>query len=126
MVNIVLDFLKMTLRQNLKWDGDLVAYRQTVEKTQAEIASGRAQECTYYWFVGETTRYAIETFLDGNIDSSKEKARLVVKAALQFFYGDWRNHLMTTKNTSGHEAWRDFCLWYEQLMESLPFAAALS
>jgi len=116
----------MTLREKLKWNGNIAFHQQTVEKTQAEIASGRAQECTYYWFVGESTLYAIETYLDGITNASQDKAHLVVQAALQFFYGDWRNHLKTHKGESGHEAWRSVCLWYEQLMESLPFAAALS
>jgi hypothetical protein len=117
----------MTLREKLKWSGDIATHIQRVEKTQTRIAAGEAsQECTYFWFVGHTVKLAIETYLDGNESAAKTQARLVVHAVLQFFYGDWRNQLKTPKGETGHEAWQKVCLWYNEVHRSLPFAAALS
>jgi hypothetical protein len=121
----------MTLRDKLKWHGDLLkgdlaAHRRTVEKTQAEIASGKAQECTYFWFVTDTVRYAVETYLDENKEASSKAARLVADSALLFFYGAWRNQLKTPDGKTGHEAWQSVCLWYDQVHRSFPFPAALS
>lgn len=121
----------MTLREKFNWygdhlKGDLASHRRVVEKTQAEIAFGTAQECTYYWFVTEAVCFAAETILEENPEESKKTARLVVEAALLFFYGNWRGELKTHDGRTGQEAWRALCLWYEQVMRSLPFAAALS
>ena len=116
----------MTLREKLKWNGDISFHVKTVEKTLAEIASGKAQEVTYYWNVGETARYAIEVYLGGNTETSKRIAKMVVDAVLLYFYGDWRNHLKTQNGESGHEAWLLRCLWYDEVHRSFSFAAALS
>ncbi len=117
----------MTLREKIKWSGDHLADKQRVEETQARITAGEViQECTYYWFVSETARYAIGTYLDGDEAATKEKAKLVVSAALQFFYGNWRNQLTTSSGKTGHEEWRSVCLWYDEVHRSFPFAAALS
>ena len=121
----------MTLREKLNWYGDhlkgnLASHKQVVEKTQTQIASGKAQKVTYYWFVTNAVRFAAETILEENNEASKNAAKLVVDTALLYFYGDWRNQLKTDEGKTGHEAWWSFCLWYEELMESLPFAAALS
>src|ERR1035437_895506 len=116
----------MTLREKLKWNGDITFHKQAVGKFQLEIACGKAQQVTYYWFVGETVDYAVETYLHGDVLASKSAAKLVVKAALQYFYGEWRFLLKTQSGESGHEVWRLVCLWYDEVHQSLPFAGALS
>ena len=122
----------MTLREKFNWygdhlKGDLASHKRRVQKVQAEIAAGQVtQECVYYWFVTDAVRFAVETILEENSEDSKKTAKLVVEAALLFFYGEWRSKLKTDDGEAGHEAWRAFCLWYEELMESLPFATALS
>lgn len=50
---------------------------------------------------------------------------MVVEAVLRYFYGDWRKRLPTPEGTVGQDEWNPFCLWYEELMRSLPWACAL-
>jgi hypothetical protein len=115
----------MTLREKINWDGAIANRLEIVERTQHEIASGKAPEATYYWFVGEAHCYAIECYIEGEAQKTKEAAKLVVHAILEFFYGDWRKTLRTPDGTIGQEAWKPFCLWYEEVMRSLPWACAL-
>ena len=49
-----------------------------------------------------------------------------MEAALAYFYGDWRRSQTTPDGKSGQEAWNPYCLWYDEVQQSLPFAAALS
>jgi hypothetical protein len=116
----------MTLKEKLKWDGAIANRLATVERTQCKIAAGKASKAEYYWFVGEAHGYAIECYRDGDAQKSKEAAKLVVHAALEYFYGDWRKILATPDGTTGHEEWKPFCLWYEEVMRSLPWACALA
>jgi hypothetical protein len=116
----------MMLKDKLQWTDGKASRLATVLSTQNEIASGKAQRVTYYWFVGESAWYAVEAYLGGDRGEAKQAAETVVSAALTYFYGDWREKLTTPDGNIGQAAWNPFCLWYEQVMESLPFAAALS
>jgi len=75
----------MTLKEKLKWEGQLADRLKHIRETQDEIAAGKAQDVTYYWFVGETTSYAIEVYLEDDRKTAKNAAELVVKAALDTF-----------------------------------------
>lgn len=116
----------MLLKDKLQWTGEKASRFATVLNTRNEIASARAERVTYYWFVGESAWYAVEAYLGGDRSEATQAAETVVKAALEYFYGNWREKLTTPDGKIGQEAWNPFCLWYEQVMESLPFAAALS
>lgn len=116
----------MTLKEKFKWESDVEGRLQIVKDTQAQIADGKAQRVTYYWFVGSITWYAIEVYLEGDAVEAKQAAVGVVGAALEYFYGEWREKLETEDGKRGTEAWKPFCLWYDEVMQSLPFAAALS
>ena len=53
-------------------------------------------------------------------------AKKCVQAVLDYFYGDWRERLITMDGQKGETAWRKECLWLEEVQRSLPFASALS
>jgi hypothetical protein len=116
----------MTLKEKFKWEGDIETRLKHIREAQDEIASGKAERVTYYWFVGQTAWYAVEAYLAGNQQTPKVAAEMVVRAAVEYLYGDWRNNLQTPEGKTGIEAWKPHCLWYDEVMESLPFAAALS
>lgn len=116
----------MTLKQKLNWTGELEARLNGIKETQDEIASGKAERVTYYWFVGQTISCAIEVYLEGDPTKARSAFRLVVDAALSYFYGNWRSTQGTPDGKTGHEAWKPYCLWYDEVQQSLPFAAALS
>lgn len=113
------------LKEKLKWIGAIANQLESVKRKQREIASGNAPEVTYYWFVKEAHYYACECYIEGEAQKSKEAAKLVVQAALEYFYGIWRKQLPTPDGTVGHDEWKPFCLWYEEVMSSLPWACAL-
>jgi hypothetical protein len=115
----------MTLKDELQWESAVASRLARVELTQREIASGKAPKVTYYWFVGEAHHYAIESYVEAKTQKSRKAAKLVVHAALEYFYGDWRETARTPDGTIGHEDWKPFCLWYEEVMRSLPWACAL-
>lgn len=119
-------FSIMKLKEKLNWKGELEARRETVRKTQGEISSGKAERVTYYWFVGEAKSYAIEAYLQGDPEEARAACQMVVDAALAYFYGDWRSAQTTPDGKTGHEAWKPYCLWYDEVQQSLLFAAALS
>jgi hypothetical protein len=116
----------MTLREKINWVGNKTECMRIVDKSKLEILANRAQKVSYYWYVSETVNLAIETYLDDDIVQKNETANLAVSAAIQYFFGHWRNELKTSDGLTGQEAWRSVCLWYDELMRSLPFAAALS
>ncbi|HXI69148.1 MAG TPA: hypothetical protein VNN22_02200 [Verrucomicrobiae bacterium] len=115
----------MTLREKLNWSGNSASRLKTVKETQDEIAAGKAQQVSYYWHVGETVNYAIEAYLDGNQETTISAAKLVVDATMLYFYGGWRETLLNHEGKTGHEVWKNY-LWYDEVQQSLPFAAALS
>ena len=117
--------MTMTLKEKLKWTGAITNRLESVRHTRHEIDSGTAKDASYYFLVGKTHCYAIECYVDGDAKRAMESARLVVQAALDYFYGGWRNALPTPDGTVGQEAWKPFCLWYEEVMQSLPWACAL-
>ncbi len=116
----------MSLKERLKWEGELQTRLADVRKAEAEIASGNAERVSYYFFVSTAAWYAVEAYLESNVEVSNSASQTVVRAVLDYFYGDWRKKLVAPDGKTGQEAWNPFCLWYEQVMESLPFAAALS
>jgi hypothetical protein len=117
----------MTLKEKLNWDSNRALTLNHIQEDKERIASGRAQKVTYYWLVGKTIVYAIESYVeDSGRAASKEAARGVLQAVTEYFYGDWRDTLPTPDGKVGHEEWRTVCLWYEEVMQSLSFAAALS
>jgi hypothetical protein len=116
----------MTLKEKLKWNGAIKNRLDSMERTQQEIASGNAPKVTFYWYVGKAQGYAIECYVEGDAKKSKDAADRVLFAALEYFYGNWRRTLPTPDGKVGHEAWKPFCLWYEEVMQSLPWACALS
>ena len=115
----------MTFREKLHWEGFMANRLESVRDMQREIGAGTAKEGTYYFFLGATCRYAIESYINGNPHETKEAGKLVVQAVLDYFYGDWRERLPAPDGTMGHEGWKPFCLWYEEVMRSLPWACAL-
>ena len=115
----------MTLKEQLNWTSAITNRLESVHYTRQEIASGTATDASYYFLVGKTHCYAIECYVEGDANKFKESARLVVQAALDYFYGKWREDLPTPDGTIGQEAWKPFCLWYEEVMQSLPWACAL-
>ena len=115
----------MKLKDILLVDSSSSSYFDAVQEEQRKIASGRAQRVNYYWYVGSSLFYAIECYLQGDPKVSKEAARTVVDAALAYFYGKWRNTLKTPDGKVGVEEWKPHCLWYEEVMRSLPWACAL-
>lgn len=116
----------MTLKEKLNWTGELEARLKGIREAQDEIASGKAERVTYYWFVGQTISCAIEVYLEGSPKKTRVACQLVVDAVLAYFYGDWRSAQTTPDGKTGHEAWKPYCLWYDEVQQSLPFAAALS
>jgi len=115
----------MTLKEKLKWTGAIENRLESVNHAQREIALGNTPKVTFYWFVGKTHNYSVECYVEGDIGKSREAAKFVVQAALEYFYGSWRKTLVSPDGTTGHDAWKPFCLLYEELMRSLPWACAL-
>ena len=116
----------MTLKEKLNWDGQLETRLKGIREARDEIASGKAERVTYYWFVGSTVFYAIEVYVAHGGKQAGEAFQMVVDAALAYFYGNWRTAQTTPDGKTGQEAWKPFCLWYDEVQQSLPFAAALS
>lgn len=116
----------MTLKEKLKWEGQLVTRLRDLNADQAKILSGKAQRVNYYFFVGTSVWYAVEVYVEGDAKNAKSAAEIVVKAALDYFYGKWRDIQSTSDGKTGGEAWKPYCLWYDEVMQSLPFATALS
>jgi hypothetical protein len=115
----------VTLKEKLKWEGAIATRLESVERNKLEIASGVAQKPTYYLFTGATFRFAVECYVEGEAQKSKDAAKLVIYAVLEFFYGNWRKTQPTPDGKVGQEEWKPFCLWFEEVMESLPWACAL-
>ena len=114
------------LKQKLKWEGQLAARELSFQEIEVELASGTAERFSYYFSVSNAAWYAVELLLDGQDFKCKEVAGVVVRRVLDYFYGEWRLKQATPDGKKGIEEWKPFCLWYEQVMESLPFASALS
>ena len=117
--------LHMSIKKRIKWEGNSSSWLRYLEDYETEIATGRAQRVTYYWSVSKAQYYATECYIAGERQKAQEAARLVVEAVLRYFYGDWRKRLPTPEGTVGQDEWNPFCLWYEELMRSLPWACAL-
>ena len=115
----------MTLKEKFKLEFDNALTSRHIQEDLEEIASGQAQRVTYYWFAGKTVVHALECYLEGDRKVSKDAAKTVVDAALAYFYGKWRNTLKTPDGKVGVEEWKPHCLWYEEVMRSLPWACAL-
>ena len=116
----------MTLKEKLKWNGAIENRLRALEEVKLYLPSSPNPKFSHACLIDTTSGYAIECYLEGDAKKSKEAAKQVVWAALGYFYGDWRKVQQTPDGTVGHEAWKPFCLWYEQMMESLPWACALS
>lgn len=116
----------MTLKEELNWTDQLETRLKGIREAQDEIASGKAERVTYYWFVGSAVFYAIEVYVVHGSKQARQASQLVVDAVLAYFYGEWRNIQATPDGKTGHEAWKPYCLWYDEVQQSLPFAAALS
>jgi hypothetical protein len=115
----------MTLKEHLNWEGAIANRLESLQQTQREIALGKAKEPAYYFLVGKAKWYAVECYLEGQAQMPKEAAQVVVHATLEYFYGEWRKRLLTPDGTVGHEEWKPHCLWYDEVMGSLPWACAL-
>ena len=116
----------MALKDKLKWSGAIENRRRALEDAKLDLPSSCNPKFSYSCLIGTTSGYAIECYLAGKATESLEAAKQVVWAALEYFYGGWRKVQPTPDGTVGHEAWKPFCLWYEQVTESLPWACALS
>ena len=115
----------MTLKEKFQLEFDNALTSRHIQDDLEEIASGQAQRVTYYWFTGKAVICAIERYLQGDPKVSKDAARTVVDATLAYFYGKWRKTLRTPEGTVGIEEWKPHCLWYDEVMHSLPWACAL-
>lgn len=114
------------LKEKLNWTGELEAFKKCIQKERALIESGQAEKSTYYFHVGSTVFYAVEVYVAFGAENSKAAFQMVVDAALEYFFGDWRTTQITPDGKTGQTAWEPFCLWYDEVQQSLPFAAALS
>jgi hypothetical protein len=115
----------MALKDKLKWNGSIENRRRALEEAKLDLPSSPNPEFSHGCFIGTTSGYAIECYLEGDAKKTMEAAKQVVGAALEYFYGGWQKVQPTPDGTVGHEAWKPFCLWYEQVMQSLPWACAL-
>ena len=115
-----------TIRDKSNWTQSSSDHLPSIRRMQSAIASGTATQHDYYFFPGAALCSAINCYLEGDPQKTKEAARLVVRATLEYFYGDWRKTLPTPDGKVGHEEWKPYCLWYDEVQRSLPFAAALS
>jgi len=117
----------MSLREKISWKGNVSLRLEAVKKKQSEISSGQARRLHYYFFTGDAYCYAIECYLEKDgTKESRDAAKLVVEATLLYFYGKWRETLLTDDGKIGQAEWKTHCLWYDEVMQALPFAAALS
>ena len=116
--------MKMRLRETIGWTQSSDEHLPEVERMQSAMTNGSATKYDYYFFPGAACFYAINCYLEGDAQKTDKAARLVVSATLKYFYGDWRKQLPTPDGKVGHEEWKPFCLWYEQVMRSLPWACA--
>jgi hypothetical protein len=116
----------MALKGKLKWSGAIENRRRALEEAKLDLPSSPNPEFSHACFIGTTFGYAVECYLEGDANKSLEAAKQVVGAALEYFYGGWRKVQPAPDGTVGHEAWKPFCLWYEQVTKSLPWACALS
>lgn len=116
----------MVLKDKLNW-ADQLAVRETgILKERALIESGKAERSTYYFHVGSAVFYAIEVYVVRGGKRSRQAWQMVIDAVLAYFYGEWRTSQATPEGKIGHQAWKPYCLWYDEVQQSLPFAAALS
>ena len=90
------------------------------------IQEGKANDSVYYWIISDWARAAIGCWAEGRDLECEKYAQECVRAVLDYFYGEWRRRLVAPNGKTGTEHWRPYCLWYEQLQRSLPFASALS
>lgn len=116
----------MSLKDKLKWSGAIENRRRALEEAKLDLPLCRNPKFSYACLIGTTSGYAIECYVEGDAKKTVEAAKQVVEAALGYFYGDWRKTQPTPDGTVGHEAWKPFCLWYEEVKQSLPWACALS
>jgi hypothetical protein len=116
----------MALKDKLKWSGGIENRRRALEEAKLDLPSCRNPKFSYSCLIGTTSGYAVECYLEGDAKKSMEAGKQVVWAALGYFYGDWRKTQPTPDGTVGHEAWKPFCSWYEEVKQILPWACALS
>jgi hypothetical protein len=116
----------MTLKEKLNWTDQLQVREASIQKERVLIEFGKAERSTYYFHVGSAVFYAIEVYVVDGGKKARLACQMVVDAVLAYFYGDWRNIQATPDGKTGHEAWKPYCLWYDEVQQSLPFAAALS
>ena len=90
------------------------------------INEGIATQSDYYWLVSKWARTAIGRWCQMRDPEAVAAAKKCVQAVLDYFYGDWRERLITMDGQKGETAWRKECLWLEEVQRSLPFASALS
>jgi len=115
----------MTLKEKLKWKGALTSIFDGIKEKQHDIASGKATALTYSFLLSHTVAHAIECYVEGDLQKSKDAAKLVVNAALEYCYGQWQKRLPTPDGKVGHEAWKHEFAWYPEAIEPLPWACAL-
>jgi acyl CoA:acetate/3-ketoacid CoA transferase len=69
----------------LRWPSAIAERLEAIQNVQREINSGNAKEATFFLFTGETFRLAVDSYLEGNAQCSREAARLLVHATLEYF-----------------------------------------
>ena len=115
----------MTLKEKIGWKHSSPIWEKTLADEQNRIFSGKAVQFTYYCYASKAYDYAVECFLVAGSKTKKKDAETVVHAALEYFYGNWRKTLTTPDGKTGQAEWNSFCLWYEEVIRSLPWASAL-
>lgn len=64
-------------------------------------------------------------YLEGNIDEAIEYAGKVASAAIDYFYGNWRNEALTDEKTIDPVWWKRFASWIDELRASLLWSTCL-
>lgn len=118
--------MKAVTKNRVKVGEDYKVFLSISVKIEGYIQNGTADKAQYYWQVSNWARVAIGTWAEGLDEDCKTAGRKCVAAVLQYFYGPWRECLIAEKGLKGHEVWQHYCLWFEEVQCSLPFASALS
>jgi hypothetical protein len=107
-------------------DSAVEVYLSCAQDIQKAIADKSAGDADYYFNVSNWSRVATGRWTERRDKESQESALSCVHAVLDYFYGEWREQIASPDGLRGIDAWKPYCLWYEQVQRSLPFASALS
>jgi hypothetical protein len=104
---------------------DCEVHLRCAQDSEKEIASGKAGKTHYDFNVANWSRVAIGRWAQHRDKESLEAARSCINAVLEYFCGEWRERVTAPNGKTGTNNWEPYCLWYEEVQCSLPFASAL-